>query len=111
MMVVFIVIIMVRLSCTYRAGHVPTSFPEEDDDVSAERRRLTSTPIAELVKTDSLMLVNLHKKFGGFVAVNHTCVGVQEQVAFPWSFRNIVFPKRACQGWRPGHHLKNCSNW
>ena len=32
--------------------------------------------------TDSLLLVNLYKRFGNFVAVDHICVGVPNQECF-----------------------------
>ena len=32
--------------------------------------------------TDSLLLVNLYKRYGSFVAVDHTCVGVPDQECF-----------------------------
>ncbi|KAK7101994.1 phospholipid-transporting ATPase ABCA3-like [Littorina saxatilis] len=54
----------------------------EDDDVAAERRRINASPASVLSQRDSLLLVNLFKQYGNFVAVDHTCVGVPEQECF-----------------------------
>ena len=54
----------------------------EDDDVAAERRRINASPASVLSQRDSLLLVNLFKQYGRFVAVDHTCVGVPEQECF-----------------------------
>ncbi|XP_055881820.1 phospholipid-transporting ATPase ABCA3-like [Biomphalaria glabrata] len=60
----------------HAASHV------EDSDVAAERQRINSTPASVLSATDSLLLVNLNKRYGNFVAVDHVCVGVPEQECF-----------------------------
>jgi hypothetical protein len=62
------------------SGRPPQSLPEEDEDVTAERHKINTTPVPQLCKEYSLFLANLHKKYGSFTAVNHTCVGIQSQV-------------------------------
>ncbi|XP_070191604.1 LOW QUALITY PROTEIN: phospholipid-transporting ATPase ABCA3-like [Littorina saxatilis] len=54
----------------------------EDSDVAEERRRINSTDIDELCKTDSLLMVNLYKHYGDLVAVDHLSVGVKQQECF-----------------------------
>ncbi|GFO27722.1 ATP-binding cassette sub-family a member [Plakobranchus ocellatus] len=73
----------------------------EDSDVAAEKQRINSCPASvltskdrhkessvplqawdELDCTDSLLLVNLYKRYGSFVAVDHICVGVPDQECF-----------------------------
>ncbi|CAG5118693.1 unnamed protein product, partial [Candidula unifasciata] len=59
-----------------------TDKSKEDSDVAAERKRITSTPISTLISTDSLVLINLYKRYYNFVAVDHTCVGIKERECF-----------------------------
>ncbi|RUS76071.1 hypothetical protein EGW08_016175 [Elysia chlorotica] len=56
----------------------------EDSDVAAEKQRINSSPASVLSNdsTDSLLLVNLYKRYGSFVAVDHICVGVPDQECF-----------------------------
>ncbi|XP_059179614.1 phospholipid-transporting ATPase ABCA3-like [Physella acuta] len=62
----------------HAASHV------EDSDVAAERQRINSSPasVMSATGTDSLLLVNLYKRYGTFVSVDHICVGVPEQECF-----------------------------
>ncbi|KAH9488682.1 ATP-binding cassette sub- A member 3 [Bulinus truncatus] len=60
----------------HAASHV------EDSDVAAERQRINSTPASVLSTSDSLLLVNLNKRYGSFVAVDHICVGVPDKECF-----------------------------
>ncbi|BFZ10796.1 hypothetical protein BsWGS_13835 [Bradybaena similaris] len=55
---------------------------KEDSDVAAERHRINSTPISTLTSTDSLVLVNLYKRYQNFVAVNRVCVGIPDGECF-----------------------------
>ncbi|XP_012941784.1 ATP-binding cassette sub-family A member 3 [Aplysia californica] len=69
-------------------GMEPASYEQsaggqaEDSDVAAERQRVNSSPASVLSNADSLLLVNLFKRYGTFVAVDHICVGVPEQECF-----------------------------
>ncbi|KAJ8311158.1 hypothetical protein KUTeg_011297 [Tegillarca granosa] len=54
----------------------------EDDDVAEERRRINVTPIGELMNSDSLILKNITKTYGSFLAVDNICVGVPRQECF-----------------------------
>ncbi|XP_041356253.1 phospholipid-transporting ATPase ABCA3-like [Gigantopelta aegis] len=54
----------------------------EDSDVAEERRRITSTPLSTLQVTDSVLLVNLYKRYGHFVSVDHLCLGIPEKECF-----------------------------
>ncbi|KAL8560975.1 hypothetical protein ACOMHN_061189 [Nucella lapillus] len=55
---------------------------QEDDDVATERRRINASPASVLSQRDPLLLVNLFKQYGDFVAVDHICVGVPEEECF-----------------------------
>lgn len=59
----------------------PDSQPE-DSDVLAERIRINSIPPSQLRQQKGLLLVNLYKVYGNFVAVNRLCVGVPEKECF-----------------------------
>ncbi|KAL8611831.1 hypothetical protein ACOMHN_041293 [Nucella lapillus] len=54
----------------------------EDSDVVAERNRLYRAQGNDAAKSDSLMLMDLHKSYGNFTAVNNICLGVPEQECF-----------------------------
>ncbi|BFZ14909.1 hypothetical protein BsWGS_17948 [Bradybaena similaris] len=54
----------------------------EEDDVGKEKNRITNTPLPELFLTDSLLLVDLHKKYNQLTAVDHINVGIPEQECF-----------------------------
>ncbi|XP_059161433.1 phospholipid-transporting ATPase ABCA1-like [Physella acuta] len=58
------------------------SMGDDEDDVVAEKKRILTTPLEELYKTDSLILYNLCKKYDGFPAVKHISVGVPEKECF-----------------------------
>ena len=53
----------------------------EDEDVAAERNRMETTDIAELFKTDSLIVKKLEKFYGTFLAVDRLSLG---KVSFSW---------------------------
>ena len=55
---------------------------EEDDDVAAERTRINASPVSALCEKDSLLLVNLSKKYGSFFAVDRVCVGIPDEECF-----------------------------
>ena len=55
---------------------------EEDDDVAAERTRINASPVSALCQKDSLLLVNLSKKYGSFLAVDRVCVGIPDEECF-----------------------------
>ncbi|XP_046544466.1 phospholipid-transporting ATPase ABCA3-like isoform X1 [Haliotis rubra] len=57
-------------------GSVP-----EDDDVSAERRRIDVTDPAS-GSSDAIVLKNLYKRFGDVVAVDHLNIGIAEKECF-----------------------------
>lgn len=59
-------------------GHVG----EEDSDVKSERDRINTTEVAKLTSTDSIVIKNLNKRYGGFQAVNDICVSVSKQECF-----------------------------
>ena len=52
-----------------------TSSMAEDDDVAMERHRINNTDIKELLQSDSLILKELKKFYGGFLAVNRISLG------------------------------------
>ena len=54
----------------------------EDSDVADERQRIQSNPIQELVKTDSVVIQDLTKLYGNFVAVNQLSIGVSQKECF-----------------------------
>ncbi|KAK3101854.1 hypothetical protein FSP39_006814 [Pinctada imbricata] len=54
----------------------------DDDDVAAEKKRINETPLASLMNTDSLILQNLRKTYGHFMAVKDICVGIPKQECF-----------------------------
>ena len=47
----------------------------EDDDVALERHRINNTDQTELLLTDSLILKELRKFYGGFLAVDRISLG------------------------------------
>lgn len=55
---------------------------EEDNDVTAERYRIKETPLAVLQQTDSLILSELQKYYGAFLAVDKLSVGISEGECF-----------------------------
>ncbi|CAH1776854.1 unnamed protein product [Owenia fusiformis] len=55
---------------------------QEDDDVVKERERVLNTSISDLMQTDSLILKDLRKSYGSFVAVENTCVGIPQAETF-----------------------------
>ncbi|XP_059179605.1 phospholipid-transporting ATPase ABCA3-like [Physella acuta] len=55
---------------------------KEDEDVAKERRRINESTIGDLLATDSLLLVNVTKKYGDFPAVLQICVGVPSHQCF-----------------------------
>ena len=52
------------------------SAPAEDSDVTAERQRLKDTPLETLRAQNSVLMVDLTKRYGSFVAVDGLSVGV-----------------------------------
>ncbi|GFO39485.1 ATP-binding cassette sub-family a member 3 [Plakobranchus ocellatus] len=57
----------------------------EDSDVAAEKQRINAYRTSMLTSkdcTDSLLLVNLYKRYGSYIAVDHICVGVPDQECF-----------------------------
>ena len=48
----------------------------EDEDVAAERKRIESTGTNELFQTDSLIVKNLEKFYGTFLAVDRLSLGI-----------------------------------
>ncbi|KAJ8302251.1 hypothetical protein KUTeg_021238 [Tegillarca granosa] len=55
---------------------------QEDDDVSAERKRITNTPLENLLETDSLVIQGLSKQYGGYKAVDNISFGISNQECF-----------------------------
>ena len=55
---------------------------QEDDDVALERTRITTTPLNNLMKTDSLLLCELQKYYGNFLAVDRISMGVKDGECF-----------------------------
>ena len=47
----------------------------EDEDVALERHRINNTNMKELLQTDSLILKELRKFYGGFLAVDRISLG------------------------------------
>ena len=55
---------------------------EDDSDVVKEKRRINTTDLKKLLMTDSLILMDLYKRYGSFVAVNHVSVGIPQRECF-----------------------------
>ena len=55
---------------------------EEEEDVKAERERIVNTPISQLMTTDSLVLSEIKKYYGNFLAVDRLSVGVPQGECF-----------------------------
>jgi ATP-binding cassette, subfamily A (ABC1), member 3 len=53
-----------------------------DEDVLAERRRIETTSLVDLEKTDSLIIENLTKYYGTFCAVDHISYSVRRGECF-----------------------------
>ncbi|KAK3796087.1 hypothetical protein RRG08_044081 [Elysia crispata] len=76
----------------YDELHEESTISSEDSDVAAEKQRINSSldPVhsskgVQMLgygSTDSLLLTNLYKRYGSFVAVDHICVGVPDQECF-----------------------------
>src|SRR6218665_4015530 len=54
----------------------------EDSDVANERQRISSNPIQELAKTDPLVIHDLTKLYGNFMAVNQLSLEVSQKECF-----------------------------
>ena len=52
----------------------------EDTDVARERSRIRNTPLAELHETEALVLSNLVKYYGGFLAVDGLSLGIKQGI-------------------------------
>ena len=66
-------------SASTPAGLDPTP---EDSDVAQERQRINSTPISTLKQENSLLMVNLTKRYIFLTAVRDVCVGIPAQECF-----------------------------
>ena len=53
-----------------------------DSDVHNEQMRIQNTPLEHLLQTDSLVLRDLTKYYGGFLAVNNLCLGIKQGECF-----------------------------
>ncbi|XP_055893939.1 phospholipid-transporting ATPase ABCA3-like isoform X2 [Biomphalaria glabrata] len=63
----------------------PTESPDladEEDDVVAERNLILSSPIEKLSQQFPVILVEVHKRYADFNAVDHITVGVPEKECF-----------------------------
>jgi ATP-binding cassette subfamily A (ABC1) protein 3 len=49
---------------------------QEDDDVASERQRLHLMSLDQIRRDHSLVLLDLEKYYGGFLAVDRLCVGI-----------------------------------
>lgn len=56
--------------------------PDDDNDVKDEKRRINSTSLENLMKTDSLIIKNLSRTYGNLKAVRNISVGVSPQECF-----------------------------
>ncbi len=63
-------------------GHPEHALVAEDDDVTAERKRITGTPTADLVQSDQLILKELKKYYGSLLAVDGLSVGIPRGECF-----------------------------
>lgn len=54
----------------------------EDDDVRAERLKISSTPLSELFVTNHMVIRDLTKHYGSLLAVNKVTFGVQKGECF-----------------------------
>ncbi|XP_067683603.1 phospholipid-transporting ATPase ABCA3-like [Haliotis asinina] len=55
---------------------------DEDNDVAAEKQRVASSSPTKSEADDALVLKNLYKRYGNFVAVDHISVGIPEKECF-----------------------------
>ncbi len=53
-----------------------------DNDVKDEQARITNTPLSDLFTTDSIILSQVKKYYGSFLAVNRICVGIPQGECF-----------------------------
>ncbi|XP_076264015.1 ATP binding cassette subfamily A member 3 isoform X2 [Rhynchophorus ferrugineus] len=60
----------------------PITNPEEDSDVVAERAKITDTPEPDLFHSYTMVLKNLTKYYGKFLAVNGLHLGVKKYECF-----------------------------
>ncbi|XP_071081907.1 phospholipid-transporting ATPase ABCA3-like [Haliotis cracherodii] len=58
------------------------NFQNEDNDVAAEKQRVEMSSPTSQGKEDALVLRNLYKRYGNFVAVDHISVGIPEKECF-----------------------------
>ncbi len=54
----------------------------EDNDVKDEQARIANTPLSDLVTTDSIILSQVKKYYGSFVAVKQISVGIPQGECF-----------------------------
>lgn len=54
----------------------------EDSDVAQERKRINNSSVPILQETDTLILQNLSKYYGNFLATDHLCLGVPKGETF-----------------------------
>ena len=54
----------------------------EDSDVKDERVRIASTELSSLNETDSIILMEIRKFYGSFLAVNRLSVGIPQRECF-----------------------------
>jgi len=57
---------------------VPAAAAAEDSDVAAERERIVRTPVERLATTDAVILRQLTKFYGSFLAVNRLSIGIPQ---------------------------------
>ena len=56
--------------------------PSEDSDVTEERQRILQTNLSDLASSDTLILRQLRKYYGSFLAVDRICLGVKTGECF-----------------------------
>jgi ATP-binding cassette subfamily A (ABC1) protein 3 len=59
-----------------------TSHIEEDDDVVRERIRILNSDVDSLLRSDSLIMQDLYKYYGDFLAVDGISVGIPQGECF-----------------------------
>ncbi len=63
---------------------------QDDDDVTRERDRVTMTPVQELVDANSLLMIQLTKRYGNTLAVDRLSIG-----EFPLSLAGGFDPRES----------------
>ena len=70
--------LVVNIACWKPDHGVPAAAAAADSDVADERERIDRTPVERLATTDAVILRQLTKFYGSFLAVNRLSVGIPQ---------------------------------